>query len=186
MKKLVLILPLLVAAGFAQELLTNGDFEQDLSVGWTQSYGGLGTPTFDRSTAYQPDLDFEARCSLYSGAGWCRLGQTVDVPGPTLALSFWASFADSGTSSTCWPVAYVSVVYKDADGNALGETRVYHHDAYCTWFSGPTLHLIDVPDHDWHEYTLDIASELNTNLPGVNAGDVNKVEVALADTTAGG
>jgi hypothetical protein len=187
MKKTVLVLSLLLAAvAFGQELLTNGDFEQELSVGWVVDTGGYGLWTFDRDTLYQPDPDFEARESLYSGSGICRLSQTVDVPGPTLHLSFSAAFAIGGTSSTCWPVAGVWVGYKDSDGNLLGQTRFYYHNEYCTWTSTSTIHLIEVTNPDWNQYELDVADEIGNYLPGVNPGDVAQLEVALVDTTAGG
>jgi hypothetical protein len=186
MRNAVILFSLLVAFGFSQNLLTNGDFEQDLSAGWTKDTGGYGFFTTARSPDYQPDPDYEALDSLYSGAGNCRLSQRVDVPGPVLSLSFWAKFGIYGASSTCWPVAYVGVGYHDATGQLLGETRVYYHDTYCTWTSTSTMSLIEVTNPDWTQYSIDIAQELSQHLPGVNPADVRKLSVALVDTTAGG
>lgn len=185
MKKLVFVIPLLLAAsGFGQELLTNGDFEQDLSVGWTQYVGGNGTPVIQR--VYDGGHDNYYACdSLYLGAGWSQLGQVVDVPGPGLVLSFRADYAIGGGSSSCWQVAAVVARYKDQMDNTLGETRYYYHNSYCTWVSTPTVHLIDVTNPTWTQYTLDVADEIETNLPGVNPGDVSRVEFALYDTTSG-
>lgn len=183
MKKTVLLVSLLLAVAFSQELLTNGNFEQDVSVGWTAETSGA--VTINRDVGYQPDPDFEAMDSLY-GFGWGRLNQTVDVPGITLALQFWAKFDVYGTSSTCWPVSAVTLSYLDAVGNKLGETRVYDHDQYCTWVNTPTLSLIEVTNPDWNQYTLDVVEEVTSHLPGVNPGDISKVTVSLFDTTAGG
>jgi hypothetical protein len=188
MQRLLVILPLLLATGFSQELLTNGDFEQELTVGWTYADSGGGTHFALRDTAYDPDPDFEACVgdSEYEGSGWTRLGQTVDVPGPFLLLSFSASFAIGGGNTACWPVASVVVSYKNESGLVLGETRFYHHNVYCNWVPGPTLSLVEITNPDWNQYTLDIAEELNQHLPDVNPADVFKVEVALWDTITGG
>jgi hypothetical protein len=183
MRKTILLMTLLAVLGFSQNLLTNGDFEQDLSSGWTSETSG--SVTINRNAGYQPDPDFEAMESLYS-LGWGRLNQTVDVPGITLTLDFWAKFEIYGNSSTCWPVAAVTLSYLDAMNSKLGETRVYCHDQYCTWTNTPTLSLIEVTNPDWTHYTLDVAQEVSSNLPGVNPGDVSKVTVSLFDTTAGG
>jgi hypothetical protein len=187
MRKLVLLLPLLLGLGFGQNLLLNGDFEQPLSTGWTETHEGYGIITFDRQTYYDPDPDYEAMDSIYSGAGSTRLTQIVEVPGPLLQLNFTAKFAlGGGTSSTCWPVASFAVSYYDALDNKLGETRFYLHDSNCTWIATPTLSLIEVSSLDWQNYQLNIADELNTNLPGVDPALVMRVGVALFDTTAGG
>jgi hypothetical protein len=184
--KVLLLVTAALGLTFGQNLLVNGDFEQELAVGWVQDTAGYGYKTFGRDTAYQPDPDFEALDSLYSGNGISKLGQIVDVPGPALHLSFSANFGIGGGSSTCWPVACVAVGYLDSDGNRLGETRFYYHDSYCTWTPTSTFSLIEVTDPAWNQYELDVADELSLHLPGVDPGDVSRVEVALLDTTAGG
>lgn len=170
----------------AQNLLINGDFEQELSIGWTQSQGGSGYKYIDRDSTYHPDPDFEARCYLVSGSGWAKLSQTVDVPSANLDLNFWANFGIGGGSSTCWPVAAVFVEYYDLIGSFLGETRIYYHNAYCNWRNTPTCHLIDVTNPDWQQYELNIMDEISNNLPGVNSAEVKKVGVSLYDYTSGG
>jgi hypothetical protein len=182
-KKFVLLAPLLLAFAFGQNLLTNGDFEQDLSVGWIWS--GSGYTAAVRDPGCQPDPDYEVMDSLYA-YGFGRLSQTVDAPGTSLILSFQASFAIGAGSSSCWPVASVAVGYLDASDNVLGETRIYLHNSYCTWTPTGTLSLIEVTDTNWTDYTLDIAQELGEHLPGVNPGDISKISVAVWDTTSGG
>lgn len=175
--KLLLLLPLLV--GFAAaNLLTNGDFEQDLAVGWTYTDSGTGTHYADRQTGYQPDPDYEAHTYQYDNPGWARLAQRVDAPGVLLDLSFWACFAESGGTSTCWPAACFSVCYYDDNSVLLGESRWYY-STYADWTPSPTLSLHRVFDPAWTEYSLNIADELSNNLPGVEPGDVAQVEVAL-------
>jgi len=186
MRRIVVLLPLLLAIASSQNLLVNGDFEQELSVGWTRDSGGYGFFTMDRQTNLEPDPDFEARCSLYSGSGYCRLSQSAAVPHHWMAVSFRAAFAIAGGSSTCWPVAYVAIGYLNSADELLGETRVYYHNSYCTWVPSATLSLIDVTNPDWTQYQVDVEEELRLHLPGVNPADVRQIRVSLADSTAGG
>ena len=186
MRRLMLLLPLLLAVGFGQELLTNGGFEQDLSVGWVQELSGAGTEQINRDPGYSPDLDMEAMAYQNAGPGWVRLSQTVDVPGVTVSLSFQAKFDIYSSSATCWPVAAVTVGYLDASNTLLGETRYYYHDQYCSWVPSGRLSLIDITSPDWSTYHLDVAQEVSQNLPDVDPGAVSKVRVAFYDTTSGG
>ena len=182
MSKFLVLLPLLLAFGFGQNLLTNGDFEQPLTTGWTTS--SSGAVTIDRQTGLRPVPGYQARDSLY-GYGAGKLSQIVDVPGTHAVLTFWASF-NIGQPGSCWPVSCVAASYYDASGTWLGETRFYLHTASCTWTPTSTMNLIDVTTTNWTQYTLDIASEVSQHLPGVNPDLVSKVGVALFDTTSGG
>ena len=186
MFRTTVLVTVLLALASGQNLLVNGDFEQDLSVGWTCDSGGYGYRVVDRSTDLEPDPDFEARCSLYSGSGYVGLSQRVDVRHQYLAVSFRAKFDLAGSSSSCWPVAYVGVGYYGDSDSLLGETRVYHHNTYCTWVPTGTLSLIEVTNPDWTEYNIDVAEELREHLPGVDPGDIRQLRVRLADSTAGG
>ena len=179
MRKLVLLAPLLLlSAGFGQELLVNGDFEQELTVGWTYTDSGYGTHWAVRDPGYQPDPDNECQTYQYDNPGWARLEQVVDAPGTVLELSFWASFAESAGTSTCWPAACFCVTYYDAAMTPLGETR-YFYSTYANWTPSGTLSLYRVTDPNWAHYTLNVAEEIGNNLPGVNPSDVARVGVAL-------
>lgn len=175
----------LFSFAFSQELLTNGDFEQELTVGWTHLQYGSGTHITNRDTLYHPDPDYEGYAYQWDNPGWARLSQTVDVPGPMLELNFTACFAESGGTSSCWPAACFSVCYLDADDTVLGETR-YYYSTYANWTTTSTLSLVRLYDPSWTNYTLDIAEELSNNLPGVDPGAVVKVEVALYAYTYSG
>ncbi len=182
----MLLIPAFLGLAAGQNLLVNGDFEQPLTTGWTATQGGSAYGLTDRQTHYHSDPDYEARDSLYSGAGWRKLAQRVDVSSVVVDVSFWAKFQVGGGSSTCWPVACVVIGYYTVTNALLGETRFYHHNEYCTWTSSSTLHLIEVTNPDWVQYSLNVAEELAQHLPGVNPNLVRRVEVALFDTTAGG
>ncbi len=182
--KLLLLLPLLAGFGFAN-LLTNGDFEQDLTVGWTYTDSGYGTHQADRQTGYHPDPDFEAMTYQYDNPGWARLSQRVDVPGVMLELRFSASFEEAGGSSTCWPAACVSICYYGTGSTLLGETR-YYYSTYADWTPSSTLSLHRITNPAWTDYWLNIADEVSTNLPGIDPGDVIQVDVALLSYTYSG
>lgn len=184
MRKTILLMTLLAVLGFGQNLLVNGDFEQDLSVGWVQTSGGYGTPTVNRGTTHQPDPDYEAMVQWYDNSGWIELGQVVDVPGPTLDLSFWTSLHRTSETS-CWPAACFDVRYYNSSSTLLGITR-YYYSSVTAWTATPTLHPIVVSDSNWHQYDLNVAEEISANLPGVDPGAVTRVGVVLFDTTAGG
>ncbi len=184
-KKCLIFIPLAVSLVFGQELLINGNFEQELPVGWTYTDSGYGTHRALRGTEYQPDPDYEAWVYQYDNPGWTKLSQIVDVPGIALNLSFWAKFNESGGSSTCWPAPSVRVRYYDINNAPLGETR-YYYSTYADWVSSPTLSLRRVTNPNWTRYELNIADEIAANLPGVNPDEVAKVEVALWAYTSGG
>lgn len=179
------VLFLVAGLAAAQSAIINGDFEQDLTVGWTYTCGGTGTHWAARDPGYHSDPDYEAQTYQYDNPGWARLGQTVDVRGIALELSFWAKFVETGGTSSCWPAACFSVVYYDFGMTQLGETR-YVHSTYANWVPSPTLSLYRVGNPDWTCYTLDIAGELAANLPGVDPAEVSKIEVALYSYTYDG
>jgi hypothetical protein len=178
----LLLLALVAAGGFAPaNLLTNGDFEQPLETGWTQTVNNAaGAGTFERTdTLGQPTPGYAARVRK-DLAYYASLSQTVSVPGSDLELRLDGRLRIGGGSSTCWPVAAVILHYRDAAGTSLGNSRIYLHNQYCTWVSGDTQHLIDITTPDvWTEYSLDVRNEIAANLPGINPDAVRKVTVDL-------
>ncbi|MBM3322804.1 hypothetical protein FJY69_04945 [candidate division WOR-3 bacterium] len=183
-----LLLCVLIGFGpaLAQNLLVNGDFEQDLSVGWTQNPVGAGTHTFDRGTSYHPDPDFEAYLQQYSGAGSTSLDQMVSVSNLNLDFSFWAKMNLGAGSSTCWPVSAVILGYYDRDNAFQGDTRFYYPSPYCNWVSTGTTHLIQVPNTDWNRFQINVYDELTQNLPDIPIRFVQKLKVSVFTATSGG
>ena len=148
----------------------NGDFEQDLSVGWKDTvYSDAGSWLFERSDTLGGPSGYAARVEK-SLCSFAALTQQVMVPNQHLMLSFDARFRFGGGSSTCWPVASVIVRYLDSTGTELGNTKFVLHNEYCTWANSDTAHLIEVENPDvWANHQLDVAQEIADNLPGVNA-----------------
>jgi hypothetical protein len=173
---------LTAGAASAVEFLVNGDFEQALEVGWTDTVAlEAGTFAFERADTFgQPTPGSAAKVTKYL-ARYASMRQTVDVPSADLTLSFDGRLKIAGGSSTCWPVASFWVRYQDASGLELGNTRICLSSMYSTWASSDTVHLIEIDDTTsaWHDYSLNLADELAANLPGISAADVAKVTVDL-------
>ena len=173
-----IIVTTLIFAGvvFAANMLTNGDFEQDLSVGWTETINGIGTIT--RSTTYYPDPDYEVYVYKADGNGWVKLSQATDIEHTDLVFSINAKFYVYATSSQCWSGAAVSVSYLDASDAVLGWTRICASSIACPWYDTDTCHVIEAADTSWNSYTFNIENELQS-LPGINPLEVAKIEVSL-------
>ena len=166
----------------ADEFLVNGDFEQSLDVGWTDTVeSSAGSFAFSREDTFgQPTPGYAAKVYKYL-AKYASLRQTVDVPNVDLTLNFDARLKIGGGSSTCWPVASLWIRYADASGLELGNTRICRSSVYSTWTKSDTVNIIEITDTTgaWHNYTLNLRDELATNLPGINADNVKKITVDL-------
>lgn len=173
---------ILVGPALADEFLINGDFEQPLDVGWTDTVlSQAGSYAFSREDTFgQPMPGYAAKVYKYL-ARFASLRQTVDVTSLDLSLSFDGRFKIAGGSSTCWPVASLWIRYADANGTELGNTRICRSSVYSTWTSSDTVHIIEITDTTgaWNNYTVNLQEEVSTNLPGVKPEDVAKVTVDL-------
>jgi len=178
----LLLALLLAGAAGADGLLLNGDFEQPLDVGWTDTVqNSAGTFSFTRADTFgQPTPGYAAKVYKYL-ARYASLRQTVDVPSANLTLTFDARLKIGGGSSTCWPVASVWVRYLDANSTELGNTRFCRSSVYSTWVNSDTVHLIEIADTTggWNNYSLNLAEEIAANLPGVSAADVARITIDL-------
>jgi len=177
----IFVLALLAGSAGADELLTNGDFELPMDIGWADTIvGSTGLARFEWSdTLGSPTGDHAVR--VYKTlASYAALFQKVDVPNTGATLRLDARLRIGGGSSTCWPVAAIIVRYYNAGGTSLGNTRLYLHDQYATWARSDTQSLIEVNTPDvWQNYQLDIAQELADHLPGINPADVAALQVDL-------
>ena len=180
MRSLAVLLAALAGLASAN-LLVNGDFEQAIDVGWdTIAVNSAGGDTFTWSdTLGQPSAGYAVAVRKYL-ADFASMSQTVDIPGVNLTLEFDGRFEIGGGSSTCWPVASFVVRYLDSSGVSLGNTTLYLHDQYCTWAVSDTQSLIDITTPGvWTPFSIDIASELATHLPGIDPASVRKLTIEL-------
>ena len=168
---------LLVAFGSASVLITNGDFEAELSTGWSQLMSGTGVMAITRNTTYDPDPDYEVFVHKGDGTGSTELYQVTPIPTTDLEFSINAKFYVFGTSSECWSGAAVSISYLDASDSLLGWSRICARTVACPWVDNNSCHVIQ-GDTSWQNYAFNIADEL-TNLPGINGTDITKIQVSL-------
>jgi hypothetical protein len=187
MQKYFLLVLAFASAMTAGDLMINGNFEQDLSIGWMQSSIGYYI-TIDRATTYEPDADYEVQVFKDVGSGSALLYQAVDLQGmPLSQLQFSCKSKlyayDNNADTLCYAAAAVIIQYLNQAGTMLGETRICQFTAPCDWASTSTVHLMTVADSLWHSYSFNIATEL-ANLPGVSPSNVKKLKIAMYDTTA--
>jgi len=168
----VLALPL----AHADNLVTNGDFEQPFAPHWEQTNTATSF-TIDRGPTYDPDPDYEAHILQNTGTGWVRLSQTVWIPETDIAFSASFNFYSYATS-TAWAAGALTIEYLDESATRLGETRIGNWTHYCTWENGPALHLIGMPAQTWMNYNFNIDEELE-NLPAVDPAQVRFLRVSL-------
>lgn len=185
--KFLILLLLTISIGFSGRLLTNGDFEQPLNVGWSSAFGLQNTSdTIDRQTYFDFDPDYEVRVKKYDEI-YAKLYQTVNIPTTDLDFSVTAKLyaLEYTPTATYWAAAAICLRYLDANGNQLGETRIAYKTPHSPWTSTSTIHLINVTDpNNWYNYSFNLNNEL-ANLPGVNPTQIRKVQIALLDTTNG-
>ena len=172
------ILLLLVAFGSASVLITNGDFEAELSTGWSELMAGSGVMEITRSTTYDPDPDYEVYVHKGDGTGSVELYQATPIPTTDLEFSVNAKIYAFGTSSQCWSGAAVSLSYLDAADSLLGWTRICARTVACPWVNNNYSHVIQAVDTSWNNYAFNINDEL-TNLPGIIPADIAKIHVSL-------
>jgi len=179
MRKLFLIV-LVTSLALAGDFITNGDYEQVLTVGWEQA--GSGSYMYiDRATTYDPDPDYEARAEKGDGSGYANLYQTVEVPTTDIDFSCHAKMWAYDNHTTAWCGAAVRLFYLNSANNILGETMICMKSTQNPWVSTPTRHVIEVFDSLWHSYSFNIDDEL-LNLSGVNPDQIAKMRIALYDT----
>ena len=185
MQKILLVFAFLLILAWpvrASEYLVNGNFEQLIDIGWSDSVANeAGLFYFDRADTFgQPTPGFAVEVHKEL-ARYASLRQTVDVADAGLTLTFDARLKIGGGSSTCWPVASVWVRYADATGIELGNTRICLSSVYSTWTKSDTVSLIEITDTTgaWHNYSLDLTQELTNHLTGINPDNVKKITIDL-------
>ncbi len=162
------------------ELVSNGEFEAALSVGWEQGVSGTAL-SVEHAFTIHPDFDYEVRLSSANGNGSARVWQTVALPSLNAGFSAdLSSLAYDGGGA--WCAAALTLTYLDDASTPLGTTVLGSTSAACPWVGGPTQHIIDTTG-DWQSYWFKFSDEL-VNLPGLDADEVREVEITLLVTAA--
>lgn len=178
-----LILLVMMGLAMGSNYVTNGDFEQAFTNGWTE-YSPDGYGYFTRSTTYDPDPNYEAYGYRYGsggmGAGYDKLYQTFDIPLTNLDFSANVRL-DAWDNGSSWCGAALSIYYHNGSGQVIGVTRICRYSGGCPWSNTSSQHLIYASDTSWHNYSFNIETELG-NLSAVDPEDVAAITVALIDT----
>lgn len=193
MKILLSLATLILLAGgflYGQNLIANGDFELDYTVGWSAETTAVWNPalgdTLDRATGFDGDPDNELRVKKYD-ADYVKVFQTVSVNSTDLVFKADVKFyaLEENPSEAHWAAANIVLAYLDDSSVLLGETRILYKTPHCPYANTPTFHMIEINDTvSWQSLDVSITSEL-ANLTGVNPTDIKKITVAIYDTTDG-
>jgi len=174
----IIALLLILSFGSDAQFISNGDFEEQLSSGWTESTQGTNV-TITRATNFDPDPDYEVKIEA-SGSAYGQLYQVVDIVTTDLEFEVDAKLYSWTTGS--WAGAAVCIYYLDGNDATLGVTRIYSKTPDCPWANSTVEHLIEAVDTLWHNYSFNINTEL-TNLTGINPLDIKKLKITLLDST---
>jgi hypothetical protein len=178
MTKALLIASVLLLTAYGQELIQNGQFEDNLT-GWTVEYDSAdGTWSVATGPDYQPDPDNEINVSK-TMKYFARAFQAVDVPTTELEFSFSSRlFASFAGGSGYYAYATVALEYLNSSGDLLGRTMFVNKVGYDSLENTSTQHLMVVTDTIWQDYWTLVTDEL-ASLPGVNPADIARARVVL-------
>jgi hypothetical protein len=172
----------------SNKTLINGDFEQELTLGWTRNVSALSyADEINRITDLDSDDDYELIIEKIN-PGHIKLLQTVDILSADLQFSVNANLRaiEYNPNASYWAAAAVCLRYLNTKDDLLGETRITHKSPHCPWQATSRLHIIDTPEADlWHAYSFNINDEL-LNLSGVQANEVKKIQVVFMAFAGGG
>lgn len=172
------LLLLLVAFGTASVLIVNGDFEQPLAEGWSETMSGAGVMEITRGTGYNPDPDYEVYVHKGDGTGYTELRQLAHIPTTDLEFSVNAKVYVYSTSSQCWSGSAVCLFYLDASDSVLGWSKICARTSACPWIGNSSCHVIEATDTLWHNYAFNLNDELDY-IPAVNRLEVTKILVSV-------
>jgi hypothetical protein len=166
------------AAGQATplECVVNGDFEQELEVGW-QQLDEATNAAIARNADLDDDPDQELGLRFNNGVGEISVWQRFAIPNTDLDIATTIRARASG-SGGAWVAAGFRLGYLDRNMVVLGRTFIGRMSSDCPWFGSPTLHLVTSAHDEWEQYSFNLNDEL-ANLPGVDPSEVAYLEVEV-------
>jgi hypothetical protein len=169
------LLLLLAGVAAADNLIANGDFSQPVENGWTTFSSG------DNGSASVVSADVPYGDVAQSGKGRVSLYQLIPIDNLNLVFSFSGRFHTEVTKEGYGALANLSVIFCDADTNALGTTVFGRASGTAALPDSVTEHSIAArADNAWADYTLNIGKELSTNLKTVDRQKVKFLRIGLA------
>jgi hypothetical protein len=177
-----LLLAVAAAAGAipVHDAWQNAEFALPLDSGWTALHNDIvGTHVLHilKSGGVRVGKTMCGRAALV---------QEVKLPSTAFAFTTRAKFSAEATKPEYYSYSAVVLAYEDKTGRELGQTRIQYGTDEAPAQSGPTLHVIPVPDSaTWTDYTVNIADELKKNLKGIAPSKVARLRVAFEAFNSG-
>ncbi len=175
------LLMLGAAAGQATplECVVNGDFEQELEVGW-QQLDAATNAAIARNADLDDDPDHELGLRFDNGVGEISVWQRLAIPDTDLDIATTLRARASG-SGGAWVAAGFGLSYLDRNLVVLGQTFIGRMSSDCPWYDSPTLHLVTSAHDEWEQYSFNLNDEL-ANLSGVDPSEIMYLEVEVYST----
>jgi hypothetical protein len=167
----------------ALELLTNGDFEQDLAENWTVEMAGSSTFAV-RATSLDGDPDYEVLSQKGTGNGHVKVYQVIPIPSTDLNFTVTTKLQADISTLGPWAAAGMLIYYEDRLGNILGTTCIVWKTPDCPWEETDEFHIIEAPNQDWNDYSFSLEEEL-AHFPGLDREEVKQIRISLSAVVSG-
>src|ERR1039458_3421838 len=156
--------------------LQNGDFEQDLSVGWTVAMSG--SPVYATRQTSVCGSGSELYLYRYNLNDWASVSQTCDANAPT-RISFKAQLLgqESWMNLYGWGKAWIAFHFRDAGSNDLA--TIYWVSRLGNGFAGGTVVTHRVPDDNCNAFSFAVGTQVAADLPTVNISLIRSVQVVI-------
>jgi len=157
--------------------VANGDFNEPLNVGWhKRAVNYSGDYRIER---IKEGEEYYAR--IYKDAcGYAQLEQKVMLTRLSSLLSFRAKFFANSNNEEYASAGAVVIEYLNREMRKLGATYFCSRTPNFTdWQNSATLHLYEVPNGIWREFSLNIGEELKNYLPGIPKEEVKFIKIIL-------
>ncbi len=157
------------------EILINGDFEQDLAIGWQVSTKDIA----GRSVIYRAESgENHYAYLLKEWCGYAQLQQIVKLKSLNQVLSFRLRLNARSNRKGYFATAAFIISFLDDNNKSLAETKIAYSTTQLSNTS--TSHFYLSEPGEWKNYLIDLKKELNTHFPKIDIGKVKRLKIALA------
>ena len=165
-------------------LIVNGDFEEQWTVGWERMVGDPSRGANHVKIVYSADGEGDDDLYLYhSGKSYMTLYQCVQVVSSNLLFS--ASFK-LGPVTRRNATSMIELQYGDRKGRHIGSTRLINYDYRPFIYErrrGPLntgfVHHIKMKTRWYRNYTINLRKEIINNLPAIDPDRIRDIIVIL-------
>lgn len=162
------------------QTISNGDFEQDHTIGWTTGGRLQGTDVVERVTDGDADGDYEIRLYHYDFTE-INLSQTITVSTLDVALSFDAKLRgwSSSNAQNWYGAGAVDIIYLNGSDSVLAIYRMGDITPGYGKADTPSLYTDYISDEIWHSYSINLLDEYNLHFSGFQTSDVTQIKILL-------